>query len=419
MKHPRFIFTQLFFFISIMAIAQINNGEKNEKQYSEDNRPLLQRIEGIWISDYYTTEDFSGLPSYILVVKDGTVKLDMIGYGFAKKLSSNSQSNIPPNDRVTAQYLIDNETSLLVVWSNERLKEPDPTIAAELEQMGSEVSHELTKYATSDLFGESFIGELGSNIVSGVVANAVSNMITNAFTPSKRMVMLGMTIKQNNELELTANVDVQEIYVKGDNKPTITKKNQFVHFTKYDPASGVFFDIPYIQKIYIPGEGLVKEISSKYQEIGESYTKYYDLRVPTHISKTTLLSQQNVFSIKDRPANPFNRFQIKKLQYYNEQKILGQGIVHSESKPFLGVEIKLKEDKNGTQYCCVSRTHPSSPAYLFDLQEGDFLLSINGFEVNTPEQAIKMINSFNPFEWINMRLKRGRKTIDIEVELSK
>lgn len=383
------------------------------------NQSLLQDIEGIWISDLYSTDGYSGLPYYILIVRNGIAKLDMIGYGYAETLASSSPSNIPKNERTTAQRIEDNKSSLYIAWSNERLKVPNQAIASGLGQTGGDVAHEITKKGTSELFGDSFLGELGSDLVSGVVSNVISSMIVDAFAPSKKINVLEMNVMQDNEYELTAHANIQEIKIKGEGKPIITKNEQTIHFTKYDPASGVFFDIPFEQKIYVPGDGFLKEIPQRYQEIGNSYLKYYDLKVPTHISQETMFSYYQTLPSDYSNANPFNIFQIKKLQYYNELRVLNLGYEHSASKAYLGVQMQVKKDKKGKEGCYVYKVFHSSPAYLFDIQEGDWLLSIDGFEIDTPEQAEKYIETLRPFEWVTIRLKRGKKTISAKVELSK
>lgn len=414
----------LQFLVSLIVMPQVSFGQNSDvhdnlSDIEQNNQSLLRDIEGIWISDLYTTEGYSGLPYYIMIVRDGIVKLDMIGYGFAEILASNSPSNIPKSERTTAQLIEDNNSSLYVAWSNERFKVPNQILASELVQAGGDVSHAITKRGTSELFGNSFVGELGSDLVSGVVSNVISSMISDALAPSKKIYVLEMTIQQNNEYELTAHADIQEIRIKGQGQPVVTRNAQEIQFTKYDTASGVFFDIPFEQKIYVPGDGLLKEIPPKYQEIGKSYLKYYDLRVPTHISSETMMSYYQTLPSDYSNANPFNIFQIKKLQYYNEKKVLNLGYEHSVSKAFWGVLIQTKEDKKGNKGCYFQKVVHSSPAYLFDIQEGDYLLCIDGFEIETPEQAEKYIESMKPFDWVTIRLKRGKKTKSVEVELSK
>lgn len=414
MKIYKILFLLLWitvFLIPQVVLGQIKLIDSVECDTEETpSRSLLQQIEGVWISDVYTNEESSGLPSYVLVVHNGEARLDMIGYGYAETLVKNSPSDMPKKERTIAQRIEDVNSSLYIAWSNERLKVPNQAIASGLGQTGGDVAYEITKQGTSELFGNSFVGELSSDLVSGVVSSVISSMIVDAFAPSKRINVLEMTIQQDNECELTAHAYIQEIKIKGQEQPLVIKSEETIHFTKYDPASGVFFDIPFEQKIYVPGEGFLKVIPPKYQEIGKSYLRYYDLKVPTHISQETTLPYTYY------TANPFNIFQNKKIQYYNEQRVLSLGYNHSESKAYLGAQMKIIENKKG---CYVDNVSPLSPAFLFNIQEGDCLLNIDGFEIETPEQAEKYIESLKPYEWITIRLKRGRKIFNIDVELSK
>lgn len=384
------------------------------------SQPPLQRFEGVWISDKYC--QFSGLPFIVLKIHNGEAKLDMTGSGFADKLASNTPSGMSKEQSVTAQRIRNvDESSCEIVWSNERLKVPNQTIASGLGETGGDVAYGITKQGTSELLGDSYLGNLASDLASDIVSNIISSLIFSAFTPSKKINVMEMYIQQHNEYELTALAVTQEIEIKGENKPQITNNEYKIRFTKYDPASGVFFDIPFESKIYVPGDGLLSYIPKKYQKIGKSYLKYFDLRVPTHISQETISSQQtltsNAYYLSE--ANPFNVFQIKKIQCYNEQRLLNLGYKHFVSKPYLGALMQVKEDKKGKKGCFVYQVPHSSPAYLFDIQEGDFILNIDGYDIATPEQAKRYIESLMPFQWVNIRLKRGKKTINVEVELSK
>ena len=383
-----------------------------------ENQALLQSLEGIWISDIYCTYGYSGLPYFILVILNGNVKLDMIGYGYAENLIANSPSEVPKEMRTVAQKVEDVNSSLYALWCSERVRVPDQAIVSGLSQTGADVAYEFTKQGMTQLLGDTFLGGIGSNLLSGVFSDVVSNMIGDAFKATRRINILEMTIHPENEYELTAHANIQEIKIKGENKPVIDKEARDIHFTKYDPASGVFFDIPSEQKIYVPGDGLIKEIPKRYKEIGKSYLKYYDLRVPTHISEVNMISNFQSLPSNYSDANPFNIFQIKKLQYYNEQRALNLGYDHYVSKAYLGAQMQIKEDKKGKKGCYVYKVFHSSPAYLFDIQEGDYLLSIDGFDIDSPEQAEEYIQSLKPFDWVKVRLKRGKKTIEVDVELS-
>lgn len=397
--------TILSFVIAVVAIT-VNAQQK------------LKQIEGSWVSDLYSTTEYCGLPLYVLVVHDGSAKLERCGYGYAEKLAKRGSSDLPKEERTVAQTIIEDNGSLYIAWSNERLKVPNQTVALGIAQAGGDVVHELTKQGMAELLGKTFVGDLVSDYLSGIVSNVISSAIIDAFAPSKSINVLEMTFQEISEYELTAYSTVQEIYITGQGTPEVSKKEQVIHFTKYDPASGVFFDIPFQRKIYVPGDGLIKEIPHRYQEMGQSYLKYYDLKVPTHVSQENMFSNSQTLP-SHYSANPFNIFQIKKLQYYNEQRAFNLGYEHSISKPYLGAQMQVKEEKKGKKGCYVYKVFHSSPAFLFDIQEGDYLLSIDGFEIDTPEQAEKYIESLKPFEWITIRLKRGKKTISVEVELSK
>ena len=177
------------------------SGEYSDTE--QTHQSLLQRIDGIWISDLYTNEESSGLPSYILIVRNGSVKLDMIGYGYAETLASSSPSNMPKEERTTVQRIEEYSSTLYIGWSNERLKVPNQEIASGLGEVGGDVAHEITKQGTSELFGDSFLGELGSDFVSGIVSDLISGMIYDAFAPTKRINILEMAIQQDNSYSLS------------------------------------------------------------------------------------------------------------------------------------------------------------------------------------------------------------------------
>lgn len=59
-----------------------------------------------------------------------------------------------------------------------------------------------------------------------------------------------------------------------------------------------------------------------------------------------------------------------------------------------------------------------SYAILHDIKKGDVLQSIDGFEVNSPQDVNDIIESMNPYDVVHLKLLRGKKVIEMDVELT-
>lgn len=135
------------------------------------SQSFLQKLEGVWISDIYSTENYSGLPFLVLIINNSEAKLDMIGYGFAATLANNTPSGMSKEQSVTAQRIRNvDESSCEIVWSNERLKVPNQAIASGLGEAGGDVAYEITKQGANELFGDSYLGNLASDLASDIVS---------------------------------------------------------------------------------------------------------------------------------------------------------------------------------------------------------------------------------------------------------
>lgn len=130
----------------------------------------------------------------------------------------------------------------------------------------------------------------------------------------------------------------------------------------------------------------------------------------------------------------FTRLQIKKLIYFAEQKLLQRGVMSdmlcfgSRKTPIIGIsfksqdnkEIKLPKNIKGVYvYDVYSKDYPGhAPAYFGGIKQGDIIMSVDGYEMNSPEKFIQYIRSLKPYDWVTVHIKRGKKEMDIEVELT-
>lgn len=397
-----------FLLLSSHVCASTSSGSHSQK----DTISFIENLDGIWVSDLSYTEDFSGSPEYVLVVHDGIVKLDMIGY--AANLVKMSVMGKIQEDKTTSQKVVEmGNDYVYMAWSNEQLKIPNQSIALAIGQFAGDVASGLTEKGVNSLLSHSFLKDIGTDILSGVASDLITGLVLDAFIPSKKIHILELYIQKVNETELIAHSIKQCIKIKGDNPPLIEKSEEDILFTKYDLDSGVYFDVPFLQQIYVPGEGAMNEIPENYQNIVKSYTKYYEIKIPTHIS---IENQMEYYGT----GNPFNMFQNKKLQYFNEKKLLQRGVLtwkrsHLEEKhPYLGITIEVNEKGD----ILVSKVDDYSPAHMFGIMKGDIILSIDDEKVINQDQYENIITWFEPNDWTIFYVKRGRKKLHIPIELT-
>ena len=137
----------------------------------------------------------------------------------------------------------------------------------------------------------------------------------------------------------------------------------------------------------------------------------------------------------------FNHIQHLKLEYYNKQRILQLGcqisekLLQREYVPYLGLaaiglredliekldeKLKKKYKKYSTKTDClyITAIGDNSPAKLWGIKEGDIIYEIDGFTLKTGEELVNYICSLHPFDWVNLRIKRGKKELNFNIELT-
>lgn len=385
--------------------------------------PASRRIDGIWVSNLQLTNsvelmDNITLPFYVLIVNGNSVQLDINGYGglLAEKTSMGKIKDVS----ATFPQRIDDISPdhIYMVWANERLKIPNQHVAAGVSTTVGDIAGSVAGTAVGSALGNSLISDLGSQMVDGVISSVFSSLVADAFAPSKKIHMLELTITRVSDNELTAHIVRQVIKVKGNNAPNVEKIEEDVLFTQYDPASGVYYDVPYVNNIYVPGLGKISEIPATHEKVAEAFLKYREVGALTHTTLNNTL---------EGVKNPFNSLQQKKLIYYNEQQMLQTNLpmdsrYHQRHHAFMGINLKANEkdvqkaQSEGGVY--IADIIPESPAEIFGLLKGDILLSIDGYKMDTAEQVLSYLASLNPCDWTTVRVKRRKKVVDVPVEMS-
>ena len=396
--------------------------------------PVSKRIDGVWVSNiiegtresfgesYIDLRENTYIPSFVIIIENGVVRMDPWGFAWTKGLAKISESGLKPawsnhsnyklkdDEQTISQIVMDIENNkLYMVWSNEKLKIPNQTVALSVGQTAGDITTNVVIDALS-----SAIGNIGSDIVGGLAGNLVSGIIMNMFAPSKKINILELELEQKNDYELIGKSKCQFIKIDGDGKPTIDSKIDDVVFEKYDPLSGVFFGSPTCRPKYIPTIPITDKIPTICQSALNEERKY---RKSINLSKS--LVQWPKYQQR------FSNHQIKKLAYYNKTRLGSktQYIDDTYKKIELGVVIdeKVKEEnikEKNSQGCYVYDIKEDAPAYIFGIKKGDIILSIDSYEMNNPQKVEQYIQSLKPYDWVTVHLKRGKKEMDIEVELT-
>jgi len=183
---------------------------------------------------------------------------------------------------------------------------------------------------------------------------------------------------------------------------------------KYDIESGVYFYYSDNTLKYIPGYGIQKFFPQNHTQIFDNNQERY--------LKSIIKSRSHYFGLH----------QMKKLIYFTEQRLFQKGYVQEK---LIYKNLKTKTALLGIYFYNVSGNKKKltkgvyvhnveknncwlSHAYMFGINKGDILLSIDGYEMESPEQCEKYIQSLKPYDWINVHIKRDNKEMDMQVELT-
>lgn len=405
------------------------------QSYLEEIRnylPLSERIDGVWVSDWMYDTNWSFLairstPMFVLNINHGTIKLENVGVAalltdisvWSDNWSNKGGKIIIKNDEQT--YVQDvvgiGKDKVYMVWSNEKLNIPNQAVARSLGQTTGDITTELTRKATSDV-----LGNIGGDIVGGIAGDIIGGAVMDLFAPSKKIYVLEMELEQVNEDELKGHFCWQIIKIDGNGKKDVSKEEGKVVFVRYDAESGVYFGgSGNMYNKYIPGVGISREFPAQNNQMFKDLAEKYQKR---------LNALKKIGVTYPKFQSYFAPLQIKKLIYYTEYKLLKQGytrdILHfGRQVATMGVilenntgkKVTLPKDMKGVYvYDVVKDDHWHAPAFLFGIKQGDIILSVDGYEMNSPEQLYRYIRSLKPYDWVTVHIKRYGEEKDIEEE---
>lgn len=394
------------------------------QDYLEEIRsylPVSQRIKGAWISDLEERTTYSSIPRYILVSSEDGMKLEVAGYG-SKLASVTILGDIKNKEKLFSQRVIDlSDEKVYLAWSNEKLQVPNQEVGNILASSTGSAMGILTRAGI-----QSSVGGVGGEIFGDVMGNIAggfgSAIVSAMFTPTKTTHVLEMELQWVNEYELVGTARRQEIEQIGDGKPTIKTFNDEVCFTRYDSNYGVYIGGLSSFENTINAERVIAPYrESGFFKEGKSLKKIY-----RYLKKLSAI----------------HAIEHKKLVYYNEQKMLHEGCrmsekYHSQNTrvPSLGIstfeisanisdkgvneKMRKKLNKLSTQTTglYIASVNPLSSAGICDIKGGDILCEIDGFAIETEEQYNRYLCSLRPFDWVTLRIKRGKKIMNKKVEL--
>ncbi len=363
--------------------------------------PVDRTIDGIWISDLRTKH--FGAPKMILKVipgKDGSPIFRM--YHLPEEYAPAAQFDILKNAMsmwrgqgmdAQSEWVYAGD-SIFAVWSNEKLKNPD----ADLHAMTRQISGSLTDAVT--IAGG---GSLEGNLVGGSLS-IVSGMLLDAlFTPSKVVFVLQGRLCKVNDRQLDAVIYYTYLRAKGSDKPEVKNEEWHTLFTRVEPQDSLFWlngDISF----YFPF-AVTKKERKLLKETEACRLAKSAIGAATSLTRFRML----------------NRMQTEKMIYRCEEQLSFQGEeefsdvrrIHQPGlRPFTGIE--GRSDSTG---CVVVKVLPESPAFLYRVKRGDLITHVDGFAIKTFEQFERIIGRKNPFDLVEITVKRGKKNKKIKLEL--
>ena len=137
--------------------------------------------------------------------------------------------------------------------------------------------------------------------------------------------------------------------------------------------------------------------------------------------------------LKDYRSKSQNLHTLMRLAYENEQKMLSKGIVmydqyHSKfNGPYLGLTFDSVNQANSYKEKVQHGVYIKDVSdwivekrqlYNCNIKRGDILLDIDGFEINSPEQAYDFIKTMTPFTSVNLHILRKGKELFVPLEVT-
>lgn len=285
--------------------------------------------------------------------------------------------------------------SILAVWSNEKLKNPDADLHAMTRQISGSLTDAVTIAGGGSLEGDLLGGSL--SIVSGLLLDEL-------FTPSKEVFVLQGRLRKVNDRQLDAVIYYTYLRAKGSDKPEVKNEEWHTLFTRVEPQDSLYW-------LLNVGSG-----AGVYSPFGVTKKDWKLLKKTAdyRLAKSSVGSSQ-------KKLRMYNRMQTEKMIYRCEEQLSFQGEeefsdvrrIHQPGlRPFTGIE--GRSDSTG---CVVVKVLPESPAFLYRVKSGDLITHVDGFAIKTFEQFERIIGRKNPFDLVEITVKRGKKNKKIKLEL--
>lgn len=364
--------------------------------------PVDRTIDGVWISDLGTKQ--FGHPKMILKViagKDGSPIFRM--YHLPEEYAPAAQFDILKNAMsmwrgqgmdAQSEWVYAGD-SIFAVWSNEKLKNPDADLHAMTRQISGSLTDAVTIAGGGSLEGDLLGGSL--SIVSGMLLDEL-------FTPSKVVFVLQGRLRKVNDRQLDAVIYYTYLRAKGSDKPEVKNEEWHTLFTRVEPQDSLYW-------LLNVGSG-----AGVYSPFGVTKKDWKLLKKTAdyRLAKSSVGTSQ-------KKLRMYNRMQTEKMIYRCEEQLSFQGEeefsdvrrIHQPGlRPFTGIE--GRSDSTG---CVVVKVLPESPAFLYRVKCGDLITHVDGFAIKTFEQFERIIGRKNPFDLVEITVKRGKKNKKIKLEL--
>ncbi len=371
-------------------IDQLNTMLLNIQNYI----PVTERMDGVWIA-IGQLDRKSGLPAFILEIKttpEGEQSYRMIGQYYFYS---------------TAQKVVEfGNNKAFMIWSNEKLNIPDQDLKASLTAVSTDLGYTI---GNSLISGSSLMDNITGDILGGVCSKVLGSLIDGLFKPSKKILIAACTFELLNNYNMEANIQIKEIDVKGNgNSEPQDFKYEKIIFTKWDSSADAYFDDSFT--ILFPTWDTPKNVKKTIKK-----DPRYNYRL-----HRKLYNQFWPYWYDTKRLKRINYEQTVKLGYFNRHKAIKEGYKYGNIElTYMGCLFEsTSEETPSNKPVIIKDIIDFSPAYIYKLKKGDIILSVEGYDVHSPQEVIDLIRSFTPFETITLRIQRGKKQIDKKVELS-